>query len=79
MNDENGVQRTVILELLAIGDGLSGRAFREDGAAREFSGRIGLMRAIDELVDAGSDGEHLPGDHGTADRPSEPRARGDRP
>jgi hypothetical protein len=56
MNDANGVRKTLILELLAIGDGLSGRALSSDGATREFSGRIGLMRAIDGLVDAGSPG-----------------------
>ena len=55
MNHAIGVRKTVILELLAIGDGLSGRAVSPDGATREFSGRIGLMRAIDDLVDAGSD------------------------
>jgi hypothetical protein len=60
MNHEDGVQTTVILELLAIGDGLSGRALSADGAAREFSGRIGLMRAIDELVEA-SPVEERPG------------------
>jgi hypothetical protein len=57
MNHADGVQRTVILELLVVGDGLSGLACAEDGGAREFSGRIGLMRAIDELIDAGADEE----------------------
>jgi hypothetical protein len=54
MNHADGVRKTVILELLAVGDGLSGRVLGADGAAREFSGRIGLMRAIDELVEAGA-------------------------
>jgi hypothetical protein len=74
MNDTNGVQKTVILELLATGDGLSGRALSRDGGAREFSGRIGLMRAIDELVDAGPSEGHPPEDRrsggpGSANRP----------
>ena len=64
MSHANGVRKTVILELLAIGDGLSGRVFCEQGPAREFSGRIGLMRAIDDLVDASSNEEHLPADDG---------------
>jgi hypothetical protein len=73
MNHANGMQRTVILELLAIGDGLSGRAFAKDGAPCEFSGRIGLMRAIDELVDAGSSEDHRPGHDRTEGRKSAPR------
>jgi hypothetical protein len=59
MNHANGVRKTVTLELLALGDGLSGRVLCADGPAREFSGRIGLMRAIDELVEAGSNQERL--------------------
>jgi hypothetical protein len=50
MNHVNGASRTLTLELLAVGDGLSGRAIGDDGAAREFNGRIGLMHAIDELL-----------------------------
>jgi FAD/FMN-containing dehydrogenase len=45
---------TITLELLEAGDGLSGRAFDEDGVAREFSGRLGLMHTIDELLAAAS-------------------------
>lgn len=64
MNHVNEARRKLTLELLAVGDGLSGRALSEDGAAREFSGRIGLMRAIDELLaDTGSNQKHLPADH----------------
>jgi hypothetical protein len=42
--------KTITLELLLAGDGLSGRAQDEVGAAREFSGRLGLMHTIDELL-----------------------------
>ncbi|MBS1880579.1 MAG: FAD-binding oxidoreductase [Actinobacteria bacterium] len=43
---------TITLELLEAGDGLSGRAVDEQGVAREFSGRLGLMHTIDELLAA---------------------------
>ncbi|MGE0067070.1 MAG: FAD-binding oxidoreductase [Solirubrobacterales bacterium] len=42
--------KTITLELLLAGDGLSGRARDEGGASREFSGRLGLMHTIDELL-----------------------------
>jgi UDP-N-acetylenolpyruvoylglucosamine reductase len=42
--------KTITLELLVAGDGLSGRALDGDGALREFSGRLGLMHTIDELL-----------------------------
>ncbi len=48
--------KTITLELLLAGDGLSGRAFDGDGELREFSGRLGLMHTIDELL-------ALPGSH----------------
>ncbi|HSK50765.1 MAG TPA: hypothetical protein VK889_09785 [Solirubrobacterales bacterium] len=38
------------LELTLDGDGLSGRAVGAAGEAREFSGRLGLMHAIDDLL-----------------------------
>jgi hypothetical protein len=41
---------TITLELLMNGDGVSGRALGADGDAREFSGRLGLMHTIDELL-----------------------------
>jgi len=69
----------VILELLAIGDGLSGRLFCEQRPAREFSGRIGLMRAIDDLIDASSNDVHLPGDHGPEAVHRRPGAEGGGP
>jgi hypothetical protein len=50
MDHVNGARRTVTLELLLEGDGLSGHAFSDDGAARDFTGRVGLMHAIDELL-----------------------------
>ena len=43
---------TITLELLEAGDGLSGRARDALGASREFSGRLGLMHTIDELLAA---------------------------
>jgi hypothetical protein len=57
MNHENSASRTLTLELLIAGEGLSGRALTEDGESREFVGRIGLMNAIDELL-----AEPRPGD-----------------
>lgn len=74
MNHPNAVRKTVILELLAVGGGLSGRAYCEQGSHREFSGRIGLMRAIDDLLDARSNEERLPG----GDPPDAVRQRPDR-
>ena len=44
----------ITLELLEAGDGLSGRALDSQGVAREFSGRLGLMHTIDELLAAPS-------------------------
>ncbi|HEX2265401.1 MAG TPA: FAD-binding oxidoreductase [Solirubrobacterales bacterium] len=41
---------TITLELLLAGDGVSGRALGAGGEAREFSGRLGLMHTIDELL-----------------------------
>jgi FAD/FMN-containing dehydrogenase len=43
---------TITLELMLAGDGLSGRAFGENEGPREFSGRLGLMHTIDELLAA---------------------------
>ncbi|HZO07058.1 MAG TPA: FAD-binding oxidoreductase [Solirubrobacterales bacterium] len=43
--------KTITLELLlASDDALSGRASDEIGSSREFSGRLGLMHTIDELL-----------------------------
>lgn len=48
---------TITLELLVNGDGVSGRALGAGDDAREFSGRLGLMRTIDELLaEAGQPG-----------------------
>jgi hypothetical protein len=44
------LKTTITLELLMNGDGVSGRALGADGGAREFSGRLGLMHTIDELL-----------------------------
>jgi hypothetical protein len=62
---------TITLELLLDGDGLSGRAVDGGGESAEFSGRLGLMHAIDGLLggDAGgADHERSAalgdGDHG---------------
>ncbi|HEX4669403.1 MAG TPA: FAD-binding oxidoreductase [Solirubrobacterales bacterium] len=49
-------KKTITLELLLAGDGLSGRALAGDDA-REFSGRLGLMHTIDELLAAASPNE----------------------
>jgi hypothetical protein len=46
------LKTTITLELLLNGDGVSGRAFGADGGAHEFSGRLGLMHTIDELLAA---------------------------
>jgi hypothetical protein len=51
------LKTTITLELLMNGDGVSGRALGTDGGAREFSGRLGLMHTIDELLaEAGQKG-----------------------
>ena len=42
--------KTITLELQVADDSLSGRAQDEIGASREFSGRLGLMHTIDELL-----------------------------
>ncbi len=42
--------KTITLELRVTDDCLSGRAEDEIGASREFSGRLGLMHTIDELL-----------------------------
>jgi FAD/FMN-containing dehydrogenase len=42
--------KTITLELQLADDCLSGRAADEIGATREFSGRLGLMHTIDELL-----------------------------
>jgi FAD/FMN-containing dehydrogenase len=50
--------KRIALELLLAGEGLSGRAYDGDGGPREFSGRLGLMHTIDELLaEAGSNEE----------------------
>ena len=49
--------KTITLELLLAGDGLSGRALDGDGGAREFSGRLGLMHTIDELLAPAGNGQ----------------------
>ena len=41
---------TVTLELHVRGDCLSGRITGESGPAIEFSGRIGMLRAIETVV-----------------------------
>lgn len=43
-------KKTITLELALSGDGFSGRAHSDDGLVREFSGRLGLMHTIDELL-----------------------------
>jgi hypothetical protein len=56
MNHVNGARRTLTLELSVEGDGLSGHVSSDDGAVLEFSGRVGLMHAIDELLTEASPG-----------------------
>lgn len=46
-------RKTITLELVLSGDGFSGRAHSDDGLVREFSGRLGLMHTIDELLEPG--------------------------
>ncbi|HEX8753945.1 MAG TPA: FAD-binding oxidoreductase [Solirubrobacterales bacterium] len=48
------IRKTITLQLLAAGDGFSGRALDEGGAAHEFSGRLGLMQTIDQLLESAS-------------------------
>jgi hypothetical protein len=47
---EMETRKTITLELVLSGDGFSGRAHSDDGLVREFSGRLGLMHTIDELL-----------------------------
>jgi UDP-N-acetylenolpyruvoylglucosamine reductase len=54
---ERETKKTITLELLLAGDGVSGRARSGDGDAREFSGRLGLMHTIDELLAAAGTNE----------------------
>jgi hypothetical protein len=54
---------TICLELKVAGDALKGRAVADSGAERAFSGWLGLVAALDELL-AGAE-------------PKEPRANGD--
>lgn len=56
MNHVNGARRTLTLELSVEGGGLSGHVSSDDGAALDFSGRVGLMHAIDELLTDASPG-----------------------
>ena len=42
--------KTITLELQVADDSLCGRAQDDFGVAREFSGRLGLMHTIDELL-----------------------------
>lgn len=53
-------RKTITLELLLAGDGVSGRAVGDGGEAREFSGRLGLMHTIDELLAMASATEEGP-------------------
>lgn len=47
----------ITCELQPVGDSLTGRARRQDGAAREFTGWLGLLGALQALmVDAGPAG-----------------------
>ena len=64
---------TITLELLLAGDGVSGRAVGEGGEAREFSGRLGLMHTIDELLAAAGKTEE-----GPAAEPSREKGREER-
>src|SRR3954464_15646279 len=47
----------ITLDLLLSDDYLSGTARNGSGPARDFSGRLGLMSAIDELLAAAGDKE----------------------
>lgn len=42
--------RVIHLELMLAGESLTGRAFDDQGAARRFDGRVGLLAAIDALI-----------------------------
>ncbi|HTT94026.1 MAG TPA: FAD-binding oxidoreductase [Solirubrobacterales bacterium] len=64
---------TIKLELLEAGNGLSGHAVDSGGVTRAFSGRLGLMHAIDELLGAPSPTEEDPMDS-TETRPRAARA-----
>lgn len=59
----------ILCELRTVGDSLTGRACRHDGAALEFTGWLGLLGALQALL-AGTDADHAGG---------EPDPRPDRP
>jgi len=48
---------TITLELRVAGDSLAGRAVDGAGHARDFSGWLGLVAAIDALVPAAAEDE----------------------
>jgi hypothetical protein len=50
---------TITLELRLAGDELDGRASDETGADRSFSGWLGLLVAIDAMLDAAPE-QHEP-------------------
>ena len=47
----------ITLELELDGDTISGHACDAGGSSRDFSGRIGLMGAIDSLIDEARTGD----------------------
>jgi hypothetical protein len=51
----------ITCELQTVGDSLTGRARRQDGEAREFTGWLGLLGALQALMaDADAGGEPVP-------------------
>jgi hypothetical protein len=56
----------ILCELQTVGDSLTGRARRHDGEAREFTGWLGLLGALQALLadtdpDRAADGEPVRG------------------
>ena len=65
----------IVCELQTVGDSLTGRAERHDGEAREFSGWLGLLGALQALLastnaDGAADGELMNGSEPDSDLPT---------
>lgn len=68
----------IVCELQTVGDSLTGRAQRHDGEAREFTGWLGLLGALQALLastdaDRAADGAPMHGSEPNTDLPNRTR------